>query len=70
MGVYCPSRKNQNPMEYVVLVMTHRTKRWVWSKLRSISIGPAVVKLQADVRDILKTAPQTDILSIADDMPE
>jgi len=68
--VHCPNGRNQNPMEYVILVMTHRTKRWVWAKFKSISFEPAILKLQADVRDILKNAPETKILSISDDMPE
>jgi len=70
MAVYCPSRKNQNPMEYVVLVMTHKTKRWVWSKFKHVSFESLVLKLQQDVKAILETAPETKILSISDDMPE
>jgi len=70
MAVYCPGRKTETPMKYVVLVMTHKTKKWVWSKWKSISFAPAIAKLQADVRDILANAPETIILSISDDMPE
>ena len=70
MAVYCPGRKNETPMQYVVLVMTHKTKKWVWSKWKSISFAPMIAKLQADVRDILANAPETTVLSISDDMPE
>ena len=70
MAVYCPSRKNQNPMEYVVLVMTHKTKRWVWSKFKHMSFAPLVAKFQQDVKAILEAAPGTKILSLSDDMPE
>ena len=70
MAVYCPSRKNQNPMEYVVLVMTHKTKRWVWSKFKYVSFEPLVLQFQQDVKAILKAAPETKIFSISDDMPD
>ena len=69
-GVYCPKRKNENPMEYVIVVMTHKTKRWVWSKLKSISIAPMILQLQEDIRNILDSAPETKVLSISDDMPD
>lgn len=69
-GVYCLNRKNENPMEYVVVVMTHRTKRWIWSKLKSVSIAPLIAMLQAGIRDILQNAPETKVLSISDDMPD
>ena len=70
MAVHCPSLRNETPMEYVVVVMTHKTKRWVWSKLKSISFAPAIKKLQADLREILAKAPETKVLSISDDMPD
>jgi hypothetical protein len=69
-GVYCPNGENENPMEYVVLVMTHKTKKWVWSKFKFVSFAPKIVKLQADIRDILNNAPETKVLSVSDDMPD
>ncbi len=68
-GVYCFDDESKDVMEYVVVVAGHKLKKWNWSKFKFVSLVPQLVKLQAIIKAILKSAPKTEILSISDDMP-
>jgi len=69
MGVYCSGNANKTVMEYVVVVGGPKLKKWNWSKFKFISLEPQLIKLQTILKDILKSAPNTEILSISDVMP-
>lgn len=69
IGVYCLNGKDENPMEYVAVVTGMKTKRWDWSKFKFVSFEHLLIQLQVDLKEIIRKARETEIISITDYMP-